>query len=223
MNIKRILSWLVFIVVLGLIIWGVIASMDKDLSVPKVGTPAAISTTDHVRQYGPSTAQGTSSVTTAPVELVEYSDFQCPACQNYYPVLSQVLASSTVPVKFVYRHFPLPQHANARPAAYASEAAAMQGKFWEMYDLLFKNNKEWTELADPTPVFEGYAQRIGLNVATFKSDIASDKVRDLVDSTVAEVQKIGIYQTPTFFVNGKVIKNPQSYAEFNTVLQEAAR
>jgi len=223
MNIKRILSWLIFIVVLGLIIWGLIVSMNKDLSVPKVGTPAPISTTDHVRQYGPSTAQGTSSVAMKPVELIEYSDFQCPACQNYYPVVSQVLASSTVPVKFVYRHFPLPQHANARPAAYAAEAAAMQGKYWEMYDLLFKNNKEWTGLADPTPVFEGYAQRIGLNVATFRSDSASDKIRDFVDATVAEVQKIGIYQTPTFFINGKVIRNPQSYAEFNTVLQEAAR
>ncbi|HEX7724385.1 MAG TPA: thioredoxin domain-containing protein [Candidatus Paceibacterota bacterium] len=224
MNTKRILSWVIFIVVLGLIIWGVIASMNKDLSTPKVGTPAAVSaTTDHIRTYGPTGTQGTSTVAAAPIELLEYSDFQCPACEAYYPVVSQVLASSTVPIKFIYRHFPLPQHQNAKPAAYASEAASMQGKFWEMYDLLFKNHAEWTELADPTPVFEGYAQRIGLNVTKFKSDSASQTVHDLIDTAITSDQKLGLFQTPTFFVNGKMIPNPQSYAEFNSVLQKAAR
>lgn len=229
MNTKRILSWLAFIIVLGLIIWGVIASMNKGPSLPKVGTPAPISAADHARQYGPaagssaSAAQATSSVGAAPVQLIEYSDFQCPACEAYYPVVSQVLASSTVPVTFAYRHFPLSQHANAKPSAYASEAAAMQGKFWQMYDLLFQNHAQWTELPDPTPVFEGYAQRIGLNVAKFKADSASNTVHALVDASLTDANKLGLFQTPTFFVNGKMIQNPQSYAEFNSVLQKAAR
>lgn len=228
MKTKRIFFWLAFIIVLGLIIWGVIASMKKGSSLPKVGTPAAISTTDHVRQYGPSagasaSAQGTSSMSAAPVQLIEYSDFQCPACEAYYPVVSQVLASSTVPVTFVYRHFPLPQHANAKPAAYAAEAASLQGKFWEMYDLLFQNHTQWTELADPAPVFEGYAQRLGLNLPKFKADSASDAVHAIIDKALAEDNKLGLFQTPTFFVNGTMIQNPQSYAEFNSVLQKAAR
>jgi protein-disulfide isomerase len=223
MNIKRILSWIAFVIVLGLIVWGVIVAMNKDTSTPKVGTPDAVSVTDHVRTYGPNNTQGTSSMTAAPVELIEYSDFQCPACEGYYPVISQVLASSTVPIKFVYRHFPLPQHPNARPAAYAAEAASMQGKFWDMYDLLFTNHTQWTELSDPAAVFEGYAQRIGLNVTKFKTDFASQTVHDLIDTANASDEKLGLFQTPTFFVNGKMISNPQSYAEFNSVLQAAAR
>ena len=228
MNTKRIFFWLAFIIVLALIIWGVIASMNKSSSLPKVGTPAPISAADHVRQYGPaagavSSAQGTSSVSAASVQLIEYSDFQCPACEAYYPVVTQILASSTVPVTFVYRHFPLSQHPNAKPAAYAAEAASIQGKFWQMYDLLFQNHTQWTELADPTPVFEGYAQRIGLDLAKFKADSASDAVHKLIDSDIAADEKLGLFQTPTFFVNGTMIQNPQSYAEFNSVLQKAAR
>jgi protein-disulfide isomerase len=223
MNTKRILSWLAFIVILGLIIWGVILSLNKGPSLPKVGTPAPIGAADHVHQYGPAAKQGTSTASAASVQFIEYSDFQCPACEAYFPVVTQVLASTTVPVTFVYRHFPLPQHPNAKPAAYAAEAASIQGKFWEMHDLLFENHTQWTELSDPTPVFEGYAQRLGLNMAKFKADSASDAVHALIENDLTEDNKLGLFQTPTFFVNGKMIQNPQSYAEFNSVLQAAAR
>ena len=140
MNTKRIIFWIGFIVVLTLIVWGLIASMDKQAKngdSPKVGTPAPVGASDHVRS---SANASTTSAASTTVTLLEYSDFQCPACQNYYPVVEQVFASSTVPIRLVYRHFPLSQHANSTIAAQASEAAALQGRFWEMYSLLFANH-----------------------------------------------------------------------------------
>jgi protein-disulfide isomerase len=138
MNIKRVIFWFGFIVVLGLIVWGLIVSMDKQSAGLRVKDPAPISSTDHIR--------GAENASTT---IVEYSDFQCPACQNYYPVVEHLFASSTIPLRIVYRNFPLPQHKNAMAAAEAAEAAAMQGKFWEMYSLIFANHIEWTELSDP--------------------------------------------------------------------------
>ena len=216
MNIKRISFWALFVAVLGLIVWGVALSLSRQQSGPKVGTPAPVSAADHVEHIA-------GSSTTTPVELIEYSDFQCPACEAYYPLVQQVLASTTVPVTFVYRHFPLPQHPNARIAAQASEAAAAQGKFWQMYDMLFQNHAEWTDLADPTPIFDGYAQRLGLDVATFKADMTSSSTAARIATDFDEAGKLGLFQTPTFFVNGTMIQNPQSYAEFEADLQAAAR
>jgi protein-disulfide isomerase len=214
MNTKRIAFWVVFVVILGLIVWGMVAAMNKSASrgPGEVGTPAPITAADHVR--GPADA---------PVTLIEYSDFQCPACEAYYPLIERVYASSTVPIRMVYRHFPLPQHRNAIPSARAAEAAALQGRFWEMYSLLFANHTQWTELSDPTTIFESYAERIGLNVPKFKTDLDSKAVTDAVDAASAEANRIGLFQTPTFFVNGKMIQNPQGYDAFKTAIESAAR
>ncbi len=215
MNTKRVIFWLGFVVVLALIVWGLIAAMDKGSAGPKgtkLGTPAPVTFADHVR--GPESA---------PVTLIEYSDFQCPACQNYYPVVERLLASSTVPIRMVYRHFPLPQHANAVISAQASEAAALQGKFWEMYSFIFANHAEWTGLNDPREVFAGYAQRIGLNVTRFKADMDGAVAKDMVQKQLAESRSVGINQTPTFFLNGKMIENPQGYEPFKAVIEAAAK
>lgn len=216
MNTKRIIFWLGFVVVLALIIWGLIASIDKQAKTPgngsKLGVPAPVAATDHVR--GPENAT---------VTLIEYSDFQCPACELYYPIVEQLLASSTVPIRMVYRHFPLPQHANATISAQASEAAAIQGKFWEMYRLIFANHAEWTELGDPREVFVGYARLIGLDVVQFKADMDGAVAKDAVQRQLAEAQTLGIYQTPTFFLNGKIIENPQGYEPFKTAIEAAAK
>lgn len=207
--------WAGFIIVLGLIVWGMNAAMEKQNNrglESTVGTPSPVSSTDHV--YGPVDAK---------VTIIEYSDFQCPACEAYYPVVEHVLASSTVPVRLVYRHFPLPQHANANIASRASEAAGLQGKFWEMYKLLFSRHVEWTELKDPTAVFSGYAKEIGLNVEKFKTDMESDVVKAAVTAYASEAIKVGIDRTPTFFLNGKIINNPEGYEPFIKAIEAAAR
>lgn len=214
---KRFISWLVFVVVLGLIVWGVIVAMSKPVG-PKVGDPAAVSSSDHIF-YAPRSAESASSSVT----IVEYSDFQCPACRAYYPLVEQVLASTTVPIRFIYRHFPLPQHQNAPLAAQASEAAALQGRFWEMHDILFQEHPAWVDLGDPHAAFEGFAERIGLNMDKFRKDIDSDAVKSLVEKSRAEAQSIKLFQTPSFFVNGKLIENPQGYEKFKALIEEAAK
>lgn len=214
MNIKRIIFWASFIIILILIVWGLIVASNKtsNRSGLSLGQPAEVTDLDHVT--GPKDA---------PVTLVEYSDFQCPACESYFYVVERLMASSTVPIRFVYRHFPLSQHANAVPASLASEAAGVQGKFWEMYRLLFDNHTDWTELKDPNPVFIGYATKIGLNIEAFKSDMASSTLKQKITDSINEGTSIGISGTPTFFVNGKVIDNPKSYEEFKTIIEQASK
>ncbi len=213
MNIKRIIFWVCFVVVLGLIIWGMTVAANKQVTPGDLaqGTPAPVAAEDHVQ--GPSNA---------PVTLIEYSDFQCPACENYYFIVTKLIEEASSSIRFVYRHYPLPQHANAIAAAVASEAASSQGKFWPMYDLVFTNHTDWTEEADPTKIFIGYASKIGLDVPRFTTDLKDSKLRDKVMANLAEGQGLGINSTPTFFVNGKAIKNPQSYAEFKALIDKAA-
>ncbi len=212
MNIKRILFWASFIIVILLIIWGLIVAINKDNTVVnKTGAPAPVAATDHI--IGSSTA---------PVTIIEYSDFQCPACQAYYYVVEKLLASSTVPIRFVYRHFPLTQHVNAVPASLASEAASVQGNFWGMYKLLFENYTDWIELKDPNPVFVDYAKELGLDADQFTKDLASTTLKTRITDSVDEGTSIGVNSTPTFFINGEVITNPQSYDAFKTIVEQAA-
>ncbi len=212
MNIKRIIFWVCFLIILALIVWGLAVAMSKPVIAPGVatGSPAPVSEVDHVK--GPSTA---------PVTIIEYSDFQCPACENYYPVVSRLLEESSTTVRFVYRHFPLSQHPNAMPAAMASEAASQQGKFWEMYDLIFKNHSDWTESADPTPTFVGYANTLGLDIPRFIGDLGTSTSKQAIEADSQSGQKAGINATPTFFINGKAINTPSTYAEFKKLIDQA--
>ena len=215
MNIKRIMFWLGFVVIVGLIVWGLIVAMNKPVRTGlNLGEPSAVTEADHIR--GPADAA---------VTIIEYSDFQCPACALYYPLVERVLNESTTTVRFVYRHFPLYPipHKNALLASQASEAASIQGKFWDMYRLLFENQKSWENLPNPESVFEGYAERIGLNGDAFKKDMASDAVKKRVQSDRDEAISLGVNSTPTFFVNGRAIINPPGYEAFIQVIEDAAR
>jgi protein-disulfide isomerase len=210
---KRIIFWLCFIVVLGLIVWGLVVAMNKPVTPSKtLSTPADVTSIDNV--IGPENAR---------VTLIEYSDFQCPACAMYFPVVEKLFAESSTTMRLVYRHFPLPQHANAMIASQASEAAALQGKFWPMYRLIFDNQTEWENSTKAREIFTQYAERIGLNMTSFKKDIDSDIVKNKIQASRDEGIKIGINGTPTFFVNGKAISNPQGYEQFKTIIEEAIK
>src|SRR5215204_1930438 len=105
----------------------------------------------------------------APVRLEEFGDFECPPCGLLHPILEQMRSEFGERVQITFREFPLvPTHQHAMAAASAAEAAALQGKFWEMHDLLYENQKAWHELFDVRPVFEGYAKQIGLDVERYK-------------------------------------------------------
>lgn len=160
----------------------------------------------------------------APVTLVEYTDFQCPACGAYYPLIKQLTEEFGDKVKVVIRHYPLIQiHKNALPSARAAEAAGRQGKFWEMYDLLFVNQKDWSLAEDPTKsIFPSYAGRIGLDVEKFRQDMADSSIDDKINQDRQTGNDLEITGTPTFFLNGKKLDNPRSIEEFKSLVEKGA-
>lgn len=154
--------------------------------------------------------------------LVEYSDFQCPACAAYAPAVKQLISDLGGEVKVVYRNFPLRQiHANAQMSAQAGEAAALQGKFWEMHDVLFANQKAWEKEADPTEIFVSYAGAIGLDIDKFRVDLVSDVVKNKVNADYDSGIESNVNSTPTFFLNGKKITNPKDYNEFKAIISNS--
>ena len=156
------------------------------------------------------------------VTLIEYSDFQCPACGAYYPLLEQLYGEFGENMLFVYRQFPLKQiHANADLAARATEASGKQGKFWEMHDMLFENQGSWSNQKNAIDTFVSYAQTLLLNVEQFKKDIDSKEIKEKVDQDYAEGINSKIQGTPTFFLNGVQIKNPRNYDEFRNIIEQA--
>jgi protein-disulfide isomerase len=156
------------------------------------------------------------------VLLVEYGDYQCPFCGEYYPVVKQVQQQYGDRITFQFRNLPLLQiHQNAFAAARAAEAADLQGKFWQMHDMLYENQQAWSSNSNARSVFEGYAQKLGLNVDKFKKDFASSTVNDRINADVLALDKTKQEKsTPTFFLNGKKIK-PTSVEEFSKLIDEA--
>lgn len=139
----------------------------------------------------------------ASVVLVEYSDFQCPACAAFQPVVDEVLASYGDSIKFEYKHFPLPIHQFAINAAVAAEAAGQQGKFFEFQNLLFANQSVWANSVAPNALFVSYAEELGLDTEQFSRNMKSTLLRDKVKAELAEGRALGITGTPTFFLNGE--------------------
>jgi|SRR3990170_8772807 len=156
------------------------------------------------------------------VTLVEYSDFQCPACGSYFPLINQAEDEFKENLRFVYRHYPIREiHQNAQLSAQAAEAAGKQGKFWEMHDKLFDFQSAWSESGNAKEMFIGYAQDMDLNVDQFKTDLDSSEAADNVQSDYQSGLRLGISSTPTFFLNGTRIKNPGSYEELKSLIQSA--
>ncbi len=158
----------------------------------------------------------------AKVTIVEFGDYQCPACRAAFPNVNRVLKDYSGKVNFVFRHFPLPQHQNALSAAEAAEAAGEQGKYWQMHDLLYENQPEWSESADPLGIFSKYAASLNLNVEQFKNFVSTNKYHDKILSDKSDGEKLGINSTPTFYING--IKLPgYSYEDFKSRIDEASK
>lgn len=157
---------------------------------------------------------------TASAIIVEYSDFQCPACKAYAPIIKELTDKYQDQLVFVYRHFPLKQiHLQAELAAQASEAAGNQGKFWEMHDLLFANQEQWAENPSARSLFLGYAQELGLDLDRFRQDLNHKDTKVKVKADYLSALKLNLNSTPTFFINGaKVENNPRSVDEFIELL-----
>lgn len=159
----------------------------------------------------------------ASVVIVEYSDFQCPACGAYFPVMKGLQEAYGDKLKIVYRNYPLTSlHPNAQLAAQAAEAAGIQGQFFVMHDLLFGNQQTWSAEADPTNTFIGYATSIGLDIEKFKTDLTSDATFSAVKEDIRSGDKSNVDSTPTFFLNGfQIEKNPQGLDPFKALIDAA--
>jgi protein-disulfide isomerase len=145
----------------------------------------------------------------AKVTLVEFGDYQCPACATIAPYVKGIVDGykSNPDFNFVYRHFPLSQHANAFPSAEAAESAGAQGKFWEMSALIYKNQSEWSEVANPTDIFVGYAKLLGLDTIKFKADMDQNKFIPFIQADLKDSQDLVLDHTPFFFLNGVEVKD----------------
>jgi len=153
------------------------------------------------------------------ITLVEYGDYECPFCGQYYPIVKQVQAQYDQQISFQFRNFPLVSiHQNAFAGARAAEAAGLQNKFWEMHDLLYQDQTQWSGASDPTSFFNQYAQELGLNLTQFKADYASTKVNDLINADMAAGTKLNITGTPTFFLDGKQIQVSESVSSFQSLI-----
>ena len=157
------------------------------------------------------------------VTLIEYGDYQCPACGAYYPIVNQVYAKYKTDIHFQFRNFPLTSiHQHAFEGSRAAEAADKQGKFWEMHDILYENQTSWSAMSDPTPAFEAYAGQLSLNVAKFKDDFKSSAINDLINADIKAGTDLGANSTPTFVLQGKKIaSNPRSVDEFYKLIDKA--
>ena len=212
MNIKRIITWGIFIVIVGLIIFGVIASIKKSYN-DKANDTLYEKVSDSDWSIG--------NATTSSLIIVEYSDFQCPACRYYSSIMDEVIKEYGDNTRFIYRNFPLPQHKNAIPAGKAAGAAGEQGKFWEMYSILFEKQLEWSDISDIEPIFTEYANSLNLDIEKYNTDYNSQKILNKINSDLKGGIKAGINSTPTFYINDKKIKTPQNYNEFKKLIDEA--
>src|SRR5688500_4556677 len=152
----------------------------------------------------------------AVVVLEEFADYQCPPCGNMHPVLQKIVDDYGDRVRVVFRNYPLQQtHKNAFPAARAAEAAALQGKFWQMNDLIYKNQEQWKDSPEPRPLFQAYASRIGLDVEKFKTDMDHSTVTSRIIADAERGGSLGVKGTPTIFLNGRELTVDQTLSETN--------
>ena len=151
----------------------------------------------------------------ARVSIVEFSDFQCPFCSRVTPTMNKLASEYGDQVRIVFKNLPLSIHPKAQAAHAAAEAAHRQGKFWEMHDRIFANQRN----LEPE-VFEGYAKDLGLDMDRYRVDVVSSDVKKRISTDMAEAQKLGVTGTPGFFVNGRFVSGAQPFETFKRLVDE---
>jgi protein-disulfide isomerase len=177
-------------------------------------TPVRV-TLEPPRQQVAAANGATKGPAAAPVQIIEFSDFQCPYCQRAQSTVEQVLNTYGDRIQFVYRHFPLPNHPNARPAAEASLCAAEQGKFWPYHDKLFASPSQLSE-AD----LKKHAAELGLDAPKFDACVESRKYKAQVDADAQAGEQAGVNGTPAFFINGRLLSGAQPFEAFKRIIDD---
>ena len=142
---------------------------------------------------------------TASVTLEEFADFQCGACASVHPVVKEIQSTYGSRIRVVFRNYPLPMHDKGYDAAVVAEAAGLQGKFWAMQDQLFSNQQNWATAPNYKELWAGYAEKIGLDIQKFQSDVAGIAAKSRVDQDIVRAKAMGVSSTPTVYLNGQSI------------------
>src|SRR5438067_3645370 len=166
------------------------------LAIPENSTTSAMGGTEMLHVRGRADA---------PVTLVEFGDFQCPPCANLSEPINQLERDYRSRLRVVFRQFPLANHQHAREAALASEAAGLQGRFWELHDLLYREQSVRSKAPDVRILFNAYAGMLGLNIDRFKKDIESEQAKARVESDEQKAVALGVRTTPTIFINNHAV------------------
>src|SRR6266516_5554747 len=149
----------------------------------------------------------------ASVTLEEFGDFECPSCASLATFVDQLIKEYHPRVRLIFRNFSLPMHQLARDAALAAEAAGLQGRYWEMHDMLFREQAVWSSATDPGLLFDTSAETLGLDLNQFRKDVKSDEVRERVESDQARAKSLGVKTAPTLFVDKREMglneRNPE--------------
>jgi protein-disulfide isomerase len=203
--------FVVILVLLVAVFAGLVFFAKKD-SDDKSGDGSQVTASAHTQ------GAGTSGVT-----LVEFGDFQCPACGAYYPILKQVQEHYGDQITFQYRNFPLVSiHPNAMSAHRAAEAASQQGKFWEMHDILYERQSLWSDSKSASTIFKGYAQELGLDMTRYDADIARAEIGDIIQADQKAGEDLGVNATPGLVLDGKLLDNaPRDVDGFIKIIDEA--
>lgn len=162
----------------------------------------------------------------AKVTIVEFGDYQCPACAAAHPIIKQVLEDykNNDQVNLVYRQFPLVTiHKNAMLASQAALAAGEQGKFWEMHNKLYEAQTQWSESLSANVVFESYALSLGLDVVKFNSALSQNLFREVVNTDIKDGEALGVNSTPTFYLNGQKLNSIPSVEEWKQKIEEGLK
>lgn len=198
-------AWIIFGAIIVVVLGGLIAYSrlsSPSANVSSIDVNNIIAASDQNGQI----ADHTFGKTDSKVVLIEYGDFQCPSCGGAHPQIKEITEEYKDKVLFIFRNFPLRSiHPNALAASAAAEAAGLQGKYWEMHNLIFESQDEWSSLAvnERTNKFAQYAESLGLDKERFLTDTASTPVSTKISFDQAIGKKINVNSTPTFYLNGK--------------------
>lgn len=204
------LAWKVALLVLVPLVVGVLLyGLGSNARLP---SPMEVSDSDHVR--------GNPA---APVTLTMYGDFQCPACMSEAELIAAAWRRVGQDVRYVFRHYPLDTHRHAFLAAQYAEAAALQGKFWEMYNQLYGNQPLWRDASDPTLLFDGFVREVGLDLMRLKADLDLPEIREKIVADQRSGTRAGVRSTPSLFINGRMVPTPGSALELESLVARELR
>lgn len=170
-------------------------------------TGIPISTKAGTSRNDPGELEHTRGPANAPVTLEEFGDFQCPPCGTMAGAIQQIERDYGPNLRMIFRQYPLVTHQHAREAAMAAEAAGLQGRFWDMHNLLYQEQPVWSKAAVVTSIFVDYALRLNLDVARFTEDIRGERAKGRLAADQRRAAKLGVTMTPTIFINGRIVEN----------------